>query len=95
MPSKTSVGRALRLARHLAAKSQDDMTVVSSRTFVSSVERGLKSPTIEKLSQIADALHVDAAAIVVVAALLEVKNREAKMAEICEVAGRILSEDDA
>jgi transcriptional regulator with XRE-family HTH domain len=93
MPSKTSVGRALRLARLMAAMSQDDMTVVSSRTFVSSIERGLKSPTLEKLSQIGDALQLEAAAIVVVAALLEVKNREAKMAEICEVAGRILAQD--
>lgn len=93
MPSKISVGRALRLARLMAAMSQDDMTVVSSRTFVSSIERGLKSPTVEKLSQIGNALNVEAAAIVVVAALLEVKNREAKMAEICEIAGRILAED--
>lgn len=56
MPSKISVGRALRLARLMAAMSQDDMTVVSSRTFVSSIERGLKSPTVEKLSQIGNAL---------------------------------------
>lgn len=91
MPSKKSMGAALRLTRWVAAVSQDDMTVVSSRTFVSAVERGVKSPTIEKLSEIAKALDVDAATIVVVASLLEARNPDAKMAEICSAAARILA----
>lgn len=93
MPSKKSVGRALRLARHMASMSQDDMTVVSSRTFVSAIERGVKSPTVEKLSQLGGALQVNAAVIVVVAELLEAKNRKARLAEICDVAARLLAED--
>jgi transcriptional regulator with XRE-family HTH domain len=91
MPSKQSLGKALRLARRMAAVSQDDMTVVSSRAFVSAIERGVKSPTIEKLSSIATALNVDAAAVVVVASLLEARSPDLKMAEICESAARILA----
>src|SRR6185369_8802070 len=56
MPSKKSIGRAFRLARRAAGMSQDDFTAVSSRTYVSSIERGLKSLTIEKLSQLALAM---------------------------------------
>lgn len=71
--------------------SQDDMSVVSSRTFVSAVERGVKSPTVEKLSAMEGALHVDAATVVVVASLLESADPDAKMAEICEAAALALS----
>lgn len=91
MPSKKSVGKALRLARWNAWVSQDDMTVVSSRTFVSAVERGVKSPTIEKLSEIAKALRVDAATVVVVASLVESRNPDTKMAEIIADAARLLA----
>lgn len=70
------------------------MTVVSSRTFVSAIERGVKSPTIEKLSDIASALSVDAATIVVVASLLEARNRDAKLSEICASAAQVLAAED-
>lgn len=50
--------------------SQDDFTAVSSRTFVSSMERGLKSPTVQKLSELAGAMGMDPAAVLV-ASLLE------------------------
>lgn len=32
--------------------------MVSSRTYVSSLERGLKSPTLDKIDSLADALNV-------------------------------------
>ena len=54
--------------------SQDDFTAVSSRTYVSSIERGLKSPTIEKLSQLALAMNTNSAVIVVIASVLEIKD---------------------
>lgn len=56
--------KALRKAKNL---SQEDFGVVSSRTYLSSLERGLKSPTLDKLEQIADVLGVEPASIVVLA----------------------------
>lgn len=56
--------KALRKAKNL---SQEDFGVVSSRTYLSSLERGLKSPTLDKLEQIADVLGVQSASIVVLA----------------------------
>ena len=38
--------------------SQEDFSLVSSRTYVSSLERGLKSPTIQKVEELASVLNV-------------------------------------
>ncbi|WP_116388796.1 helix-turn-helix domain-containing protein [Cupriavidus taiwanensis] len=51
-------GRALRTARRLRGVSQEALDSVSSRTYISSLERGLKSPTLEKVDQIAGALAI-------------------------------------
>lgn len=91
MPSKKNVGRALRLARLKAQMSQDDFTTVSSRTFVSSIERGLKSPTVEKLTELAGAMEMDPAVVVLVASLLEHADREAALEEICAEAIQVLA----
>ena len=71
MASKKNLGRALRMARRASGVSQDDLSVVSSRSFVSSVERGIKSPTIEKLSVMARAMGLRAASVLIVATVLE------------------------
>lgn len=63
--------KALRKANNL---SQEDFGVVSSRTYLSSLERGLKSPTLDKLEQIADVIGVTPAAIVLLA--YAIKNGE-------------------
>lgn len=91
MPSKQRVGQALRLARRKAGMSQDDFTAVSSRTFVSSIERGLKSPTVEKLSELAGAMRMDPAIVVLVASLLEKRNPESALAQICSETLQVLS----
>lgn len=83
MPSKKSIGQALRLARRRSQMSQDDFTDVSSRTFVSSIERGLKSPTIQKLTELSAAMDLDAAVVVLAASLLEHRDPEAALQRIC------------
>ena len=52
-------GVALKRIRQVRNMSQEDFSDVSSRTYISSLERGLKSPTIEKVSVIAKAMDVD------------------------------------
>lgn len=71
MPTKQAVGKALRIVRKSAGLSQDDFTFSSSRTFVSSIERGLKSPTIEKLSQLCELMGTEAAVVVMLATRIE------------------------
>lgn len=39
---------ALKHARHTHGLTQEDFSDVSSRTYVSTLERGLKNPTLDK-----------------------------------------------
>lgn len=50
--------RAMKAIRDVRALSQEDFSLVSSRTYMSTVERGLKSPTLGKLEQIASVMQV-------------------------------------
>ena len=47
--------KALRKAKNL---TQEDFGIVSSRTYLSTLERGLKSPTLDKLEDISNVLGV-------------------------------------
>ncbi|MDT8992823.1 helix-turn-helix transcriptional regulator [Curvibacter sp. APW13] len=56
--NKSSFAQALRGARQFRGMSQEDFSVHSSRTYVSTLERGLKSPTLSKVDQLADCLEM-------------------------------------
>ncbi|MEX3854584.1 MULTISPECIES: helix-turn-helix domain-containing protein [Paraburkholderia] len=47
--------------------TQEDFGLVSSRTYISTVERGLKSPTLGKIEQLADVLGVHPLTLLAVA----------------------------
>lgn len=51
-------GKALKLARKSRHLSQEDFCLMSSRTYVSSLERGLKSPTLNKVDELAAVLEI-------------------------------------
>ncbi len=51
-------GLALQQARKKKGLTQEDFSNVSSRTYLSTLERGLKSPTIEKIEQISSVLKI-------------------------------------
>ena len=51
-------GVALRKARKSRGLTQEDFSVVSSRTYLSSLERGIKSPTISKVEELASVIGV-------------------------------------
>lgn len=55
---KNQFGMALKLARKSKNISQESFDVVSGRTYISSLERGLKSPTLEKVDQLASVVGV-------------------------------------
>ena len=58
MELKSSFGQALRFIRKQKAKTQEDFSVISSRTYLSALERGLKSPTIDKIDELAQVIGV-------------------------------------
>lgn len=49
---------ALKIIRVAKKLSQEDFSLVSSRTYVSSLERGVYSPTLNKIDELAEVLNV-------------------------------------
>jgi len=58
MPSKRSLPAALKMARKARGLSQEAFSDVSSRTYLSTLERGMKSPTLSKLAAISQVLAI-------------------------------------
>jgi transcriptional regulator with XRE-family HTH domain len=58
MELKKAVGATLKQFRLSKDLSQEDFADVSSRTYMSTLERGVKCPTLEKLEQLASVLDV-------------------------------------
>lgn len=57
MPLRLGLARGLRAARRLRGISQDGLGV-SSRTYLSALELGKQTPTLDKLDEIARAIGV-------------------------------------
>jgi transcriptional regulator with XRE-family HTH domain len=59
------VGKNLRHLRQAKGWSQEDLALTAGldRTYVSGVERGVRNPTVLVLSQLANALQVEAAVL--------------------------------
>lgn len=57
-PPVADFGRALRHVRTARGLPQEEFDLVSSRTYISALERGLKSPTLPKVGSLAAVLGV-------------------------------------
>ncbi|WOB11361.1 helix-turn-helix transcriptional regulator [Piscinibacter gummiphilus] len=55
---KSNFPRALRSIRKARGVAQEEFDQVSSRTYVSALERGVKAPTIGKVEQLSEVLRV-------------------------------------
>ena len=62
-------GIGLQKARKSRELTQEDFSVVSSRTYLSSLERGIKAPTITKIDEIASVIGVHPLSLVAYAYL--------------------------
>lgn len=60
-------GKALKRARQATGVTQEQFDAVSSRTYVSAIERGLKSPTLNKVEQLAAVLGLHPVTLVAMA----------------------------
>ena len=58
MEIKSAFGKALRCIRKKKNMSQESFSLISSRTYLSTLERGIKSPTLDKIDDIAKAMGV-------------------------------------
>ncbi|MDR5740078.1 helix-turn-helix transcriptional regulator [Caballeronia sp. LZ016] len=69
MSHPMGIGKAIRLVRKARGLTQEDFSEVSSRTYLSSLERDLKSPTLDKLMQLANVAGVHPATLIAVSML--------------------------
>jgi len=58
MKTRQAFGKSLRAVREARNVTQEDFSVVSSRTYVSALERGQKSPTLDKIDELAKVLRI-------------------------------------
>jgi transcriptional regulator with XRE-family HTH domain len=56
--AKNSLATAIRTVRKARGLSQEAFSDVSSRTYMSSLERDLKSPTLHKLTELCEVMEV-------------------------------------
>jgi len=58
MNIRKAFAKALKETRKARGLTQEDFSEVSSRTYMSSLERALKSPTLDKVDELASVLNV-------------------------------------
>ncbi|MDQ7743173.1 MULTISPECIES: helix-turn-helix domain-containing protein [Hydrogenophaga] len=58
MAAKHTLSEALKTIRKARGLSQEAFSNVSSRTYMSSLERDLKSPTLNKLAELCEVMEV-------------------------------------
>ena len=66
-PPRNQFGNALRAVRKARGLSQETFGIQSSRTYVSTLERGLKSPTLNKIDELAEVMGVHPITLLVLA----------------------------
>lgn len=58
MKNQDRFAKALKKARKARGLTQEDFSSLSSRTYVSTLERGMKSPTLSKINELAEILNI-------------------------------------
>ncbi|GBG14762.1 XRE family transcriptional regulator [Novimethylophilus kurashikiensis] len=58
MDIRRAFALAFKQLRKSSGLTQEDFSVVSSRTYVSVLERGMKSPTLEKIDELASTMQI-------------------------------------
>lgn len=58
MEIRHAFAKALRKARRARGLTQEDFSTVSSRTYLSTLERGQKSPTLDKIDAISQTIGI-------------------------------------
>lgn len=59
MEIKNAFAKALKQIRSNKGLTQEDFSNVSSRTYISALERAIKSPTLDKIESLANVLKIE------------------------------------
>lgn len=71
MDIKDAFAAALKQVRNARGLTQEAFSEVSSRTYVSTLERGLKSPTLEKINDLSNAMSIHPLTLLALTYLIE------------------------
>ena len=96
MPAKHTLSEALKTIRKARGLSQEAFSNVSSRTYMSSLERDLKSPTLNKLGELCDVMEVHPLTLLTLAyAGKKPKQAEQLLAQVRQELEAVLKASDA
>ena len=94
--AKHSLATAIRTVRKARGLSQEAFSDVSSRTYMSSLERDLKSPTLNKLAELCEVMEVHPLTLLTLAyAGDDARRAEQLLAQVRQELEAMLKKDDA
>jgi len=76
MKTRHAFGKSLKDLRKSKKVTQEDFSIVSSRTYVSTLERGQKSPTLDKVDELAKVLKIHPLSLLSLTYLYVAGNRD-------------------
>lgn len=82
MTAKNSFPAALRTLRKSRGLSQEAFSEVSSRTYMSSLERGLKNPTLSKVDELCEVMQVHPLTLLALTYGLDAKGADKLLARV-------------
>jgi transcriptional regulator with XRE-family HTH domain len=91
MTQKSSFATALRTVRKARGLSQEAFSDVSSRTYLSSLERGLKSPTLNKVAELCEVLDVHPLTVLTLAYAPDTKSLDKLIARVRQEVDSVLT----
>ena len=96
MAAKHTLSEALKTIRKARGLSQEDFSDVSSRTYMSTLERDLKSPTLNKLAELCNVMEVHPLTLLTLAyAGNSPSKADELLAQVRQELEAVLSERDA
>jgi len=90
MSYRKALGRAIKDIRKAKGLTQEDFSTVSSQTYLSTLERGLKSPTVDMLEVLAERMGVHIVSILTLAYMYE--NSDSTVESIQDVVEKDISQ---
>ena len=96
MAAKHTLSEALKTIRKVRGLSQEAFSDVSSRTYMSSLERDLKSHTLNKLAELCEVMEVHPLTLLTLAyAGDDAQRAEQLLAQVRQELEAVLKKDDA
>ena len=95
MDVSAAFAKALRTCRQKKGLTQEDFGIASSRTYISTLERELKSPTLEKIQDIAKVMDISPLTLLCIAYFYQSGEKDIGMmlAKAAQEAQVLLSDD--